>query len=128
MFGGHLPWNDELTLSLITNDEILAVDQHSRNNHQLFRQGDLVAWVADVPDSADKYLALFNARDPEDASDPSKTVTVTASLADLGISGAVRVRDLWTHTDLGVFEKSFSRDLRSHSAGLYRVSPVPRVP
>jgi hypothetical protein len=61
IMGGHLPKNDAFTLSLLTNDEVLAVNQHSANNRQLFRTNDLIAWVADVPDSADKYVALFNA-------------------------------------------------------------------
>jgi len=59
MFGGDLPSNDEFTLSLLTNPEVLAVDQHSRNNKQLFRDKGKVAWVADAPDGG-KYLALFN--------------------------------------------------------------------
>jgi alpha-galactosidase len=59
MFGGHLPWNDEFTLSLITNDEVLALDLASLGNRQLFRTHDVVAWVADAPGSPDRYLALF---------------------------------------------------------------------
>lgn len=35
MFGGHLPMNDEFTLSLMTNPEVLAVNQNSTNNRQL---------------------------------------------------------------------------------------------
>ncbi len=61
IMGGNLPKNDAFTLSLLTNDEVLAVNQRSANNRQLLRTNDLIAWVADVPDSADKYLALFNA-------------------------------------------------------------------
>ncbi len=61
IMGGHLPKNDAFTLSLLNNDEVLAVNQRSANNRQLFRANDLIAWVADVPDSIDKYLALFNA-------------------------------------------------------------------
>lgn len=61
IMGGHLPKNDAFTLSLLTNDEVLAVNQRSANNRQLFRTNDLIAWVADVPDSPDKYVALFNA-------------------------------------------------------------------
>lgn len=63
ILGGNLPKNDEFTLSLITNDEVLAVNQHSSNNRQLWRRGDKVAWVADVPHSKDKYVGLFNAAD-----------------------------------------------------------------
>lgn len=61
ILGGHLPKNDDFTLKLITNDAVLQVNQHSTNNRQLFRRGDEVAWLADVPGSKDKYLAVFNA-------------------------------------------------------------------
>jgi hypothetical protein len=63
MFGGDLPSNDDFTLSLITNKEVLNVNQYSRNGKQLFRENDLIAWVADDPKNGDKYLALFNASD-----------------------------------------------------------------
>jgi len=63
MIGGQMPLNDTFTESLLTNAEVLGVNQASANNHQLYRNGDQVAWVADVPGSKDKYLAVFNARD-----------------------------------------------------------------
>jgi alpha-galactosidase len=63
MFGGNLPDNDEFTLSLLTNKEVLDVSKFSSNNHQLFHENDLVAWIADDPKTGDKYLALFNAQD-----------------------------------------------------------------
>lgn len=63
MFGGDLPSNDAFTLSLLTNPEVIAVDQHSSNNRQLFRTNDKVAWVADAPGGG-KYLAVFNLNDP----------------------------------------------------------------
>ncbi|MGV3613891.1 MAG: NPCBM/NEW2 domain-containing protein [Fimbriimonas sp.] len=69
--GGHLPLNDAFTESLITNGEVIAVNQRSENNRQLWRRDDLVAWVADVPGSKDRYLALFNARDQK-TFDPSR--------------------------------------------------------
>jgi alpha-galactosidase len=63
MFGGDLPSNDAFTLSLITNKEVLYVNQHSKNGKQLFREGDLIAWSADDPKKGDKFIALFNAQD-----------------------------------------------------------------
>jgi hypothetical protein len=60
---GHLK-----PLSLITNPEVLAVNQASSKGRQLFRNDDLIAWVADVPGCTDKYLALFNARDTRQVS------------------------------------------------------------
>ncbi|MBN1845204.1 MAG: NPCBM/NEW2 domain-containing protein [Sedimentisphaerales bacterium] len=63
MMGGHLPANDEFTLSLLTNEEVLAVNRHSRENRQWFRRDDLIAWTASDRRSADRYVALFNAQD-----------------------------------------------------------------
>ena len=65
MFGGDLPSNDAFTLSLLTNKNVLEVLNHSSNNKQLFRNNDLVAWTADDTKTGDKYLAVFNAQDPE---------------------------------------------------------------
>ncbi|MBC2606500.1 Melibiase subfamily [Pelagicoccus albus] len=63
MMGGDLAKLDDFTLDLLTNDEVLAVNQDSENNKPLFENDDLIAWVADVAGSGDKYLAVFNARD-----------------------------------------------------------------
>jgi hypothetical protein len=62
ILGADLTKLDPATLALITNDEVLAVDQASSGNHQLFQRGGFIGWIADVPGSPDKYLALFNTR------------------------------------------------------------------
>jgi alpha-galactosidase len=63
MMGGDMTKNDDWTLSLLTNAEMLAVNQQSSNNRQLFNRDGHIGWIADVPDSKDKYLGLFNTRD-----------------------------------------------------------------
>lgn len=65
ILGGDMTKLDDFTLSLLTNNEVLAVDQNSENNHQLFTQEGAIAWIADVPNSRDKYLALFNTGDAQ---------------------------------------------------------------
>ncbi|HWH71286.1 MAG TPA: glycoside hydrolase family 27 protein, partial [Candidatus Sulfotelmatobacter sp.] len=62
IFGGDLTKLDSFTLGLLTNPEVLAVNQASSGNHQLSRQNDLVVWTAEVPDSRDRYVAFFNAQ------------------------------------------------------------------
>ncbi|MEK7779934.1 MAG: glycoside hydrolase family 27 protein, partial [Verrucomicrobiota bacterium] len=59
--GGDMTQMDAFTLSLLTNTEVIAVNQSSTHNRQLFRTNDLIAWVADDANSTNKYLALFNA-------------------------------------------------------------------
>ncbi len=88
MFGGDLTMISPPAYRLITNREILEVNQNSLNNRQLFRRGNLVAWAADIPGSNEKYLALFNLG--EDNETP-----IYVLLQDIGIDGSVSIRDLW---------------------------------
>ncbi len=115
MYGGDLPGMDEDTLPLLTNPEVLAVNQNSTAGRELHRRDDHIAWAADASDSDDKYLALFNDRE-----EPAK---VCFAFSDLGMPGECQVRDLWKRADLGEFKDSFSVDLPVHGCGLYCVTP-----
>ena len=116
MFGGHLPESDELSLAQITNPEAMAVNQHSANNRELFRRDSHIAWLADVPDSPDKYLALFNLGDTPQS--------ISVSLTEMGLGAAKsRVRDLWAKRDLESFTHKFTANINPHGAGLFRVVP-----
>jgi alpha-galactosidase len=123
IFGGDMTKMDDFTLSLLTNDEVIAVDQNSTANRQLFRREGMVAWMADVPDSTDKYLALFNiSNKPAGQDSPAAGMKVPVKFAEMGLSGPCKIRDLWTKTDLGQFDEEFSPEINWHGAGLYRVS------
>ncbi len=267
MHGGDMTRTDDFTLSLLTNAEVLAVNQESTANRPVFNRDELVAWTADVEGSPDEYVAVFNLRDrvrllsenaryesapvtgaPESASEidaslsggtwlflvarpgdptgewnrvlwrgarlifadaterpltdwtwthadacwdstavkkdkdgrvlgiaaeipavveytlpqgavrfrargevqsngrglapgpvrflvvvgtPDNTaeapgLPVAVPLSELGLTGPVRIRDLWTHTDLGEFKGEFAPVIPWHGAGLYRISPGPK--
>jgi len=118
MYGGDLTRMDAATLALITNAAVLAVNQNSAGNRELFNQNGLVAWVADVPNSNDKYLAMFNTNDPVAGQTGS---TVSVSLGTIGLTGKCQVQDLWQHTTTTA-EGNVSRLINWHGAGLYRIS------
>jgi alpha-galactosidase len=115
MFGGDLPGNDESTLSLLTNIDVMNVNQHSTNGKQLFRANDLIVWTADDPETGDKYLALFNTSDKSDAA------LISVKYVQLGLFGTHTITDLWKNENLGEFTGEFSRPINHHGAGLYRV-------
>lgn len=117
MIGADLPSLDPFTLSLFTNPEVLAVDQHSAGNHQLYARDEQIAWVANAPDGRGKYVALFNL-------DNNRTSQVKVTWSELGFRGACQVRDLWQRKDLGSHQDEFSATLPSHGSGLYKISPV----
>ncbi len=114
MIGADLPSLDPFTLSLLTNPELLAVDQHSFSNHELFARDEEVAWVADMPEGKGKYVALFNLGH-------SGSERVSVSWTELGLNGRCAVRDLWQRKNLGTYERMFSTQIPSHGAGLYRI-------
>ncbi|MFD0324973.1 hypothetical protein [Lysobacter gummosus] len=119
--GGDLTRTDPFTLSLLTNDEVLAVNQDSAHNHQMFRTDDgLIAWVADAADGRSKYLAVFDTRDA-DAAAGSRPIPV--ELAALGLQGQVQVRDLWSHTQLKPVSGTFKPQVAPHGARLFRLTP-----
>jgi hypothetical protein len=120
MIGADLTKLDDFTLSLLTNDEVIAANQKSSNNHELFYRDGFCGWGADAPGSADKYVALFNTR-ATGAIGASAAVPV--KLSELGFSGKVRVRDLWRQEDLGSVANEFAPVINAHGAGLYRLSP-----
>lgn len=117
MFGGDLPTNDDFTLSLLTNDEVLAVNQNSQDNRQLFRHGDQVAWYARSTTSDDHYLALFNLGE-----NPSESVEV--DLTSLGVGERFELRDLWSKTDAGVVQGLLRQTVPAHGAKFYRLRPA----
>ena len=119
IFGGDMTKMDDFTLSLLTNKEVLAVDQSSSGGRQLFNRDGLIAWTADVPNSKDKYVALFNTRN---AVSNEAGMKVSLPLKEAGFEGKCRVRDLWQQKDLGEFENEFAPEINWHGAGLYRVS------
>ena len=116
IMGGDLRALDPATLALLTNDEVIAVDQHSTGGREIARSRRHAAWAAREPRSGDHYLALFNLGEaPED---------VGIDLPALGIRGTARVRDLWARKPIGSARGRFSATLPPHGSGLYRLSPA----
>ena len=117
MFGGNLPDNDDFTLSLMTNDEMLAVDQKASSSKQLFSNGNQVAWVAEMPGTKAKYVAVFNVGDAGDEQ-------VRINWADLGLPAKCEVRDLWAHKETGTVDSGETFAVKPHASGFYRIAPA----
>jgi alpha-galactosidase len=114
IFSGDMAQLDEFTLSLMTNDEVIDVDQDplGRPGHRAAVQGDAEIWVRDMEDGS-KTVGLFNRGEA-----PAKVV---AHWADLGLTGKQRVRDLWRQKDLAVCSGEFAADVPRHGVVLIRL-------
>lgn len=78
MFGGHLPRSDDFTRDLLTNPEVLAVNQDSRASREVVRGDGLMWWTADAG-TGGHHVAVFNLEPPEWI-DPARALFVTPPL------------------------------------------------
>lgn len=118
MMGGDLPSVDPFTLSLLTNPEVLAVDQHSYGNHEILRPKNAIVWEANAPQAGRRYLAFFNIGE--------KPQTVSITLWRIGIRGRAAVRDLWQRKSAGTHDHDFSATVPAHGARLFKLTPAGR--
>lgn len=126
MMGGHMPNNDAYTLSLLTNIEVLNVNQHSGHN-RCIRNDSYPIWTADIADTNDVFLAVFNRTASGPTPVPVPLTRLEIDRSGLGIKRA-RIRDLWTHTDLGEFTDTFTPAVASHGAELYKITVLETIP
>ena len=116
MFGGNLPDNDDFTLALITNEEVLGVNQNSYNNHEAFNKDGIIVWSAHIPNSDDIYIGVFNTTDDDNSG-------ISILWNDIGLTSKnYNVRDLWNKSDLGNSSNSISLSINKHGVKLLRLS------
>lgn len=115
VLGSDLTALDPFTLSLLTNDEVLAVNQDAlgRQATRVSQHDGLEVWAKDMEDGS-KVVALFNRSEAP--------AVVAAQWADLSIHGKQSVRDLWRQKDLGKFDGEFKMSVESHGAQLFLIN------
>lgn len=116
--GGDLTNLTTYGKQLLTNDEVLAVDQSGHPARQV-TGGFTPVWVSNLGNGS-YYVALFNLN--------AFPTNVTVEWKDLGFVNAVGVRDLWSHAELGPAFQSFSTVLPGHGARLFKVKAVGHAP
>jgi alpha-galactosidase len=114
MIGGDLTSADDWTFALLSNAEVIEMDQHSIESHPVIANDRTVAWLSRPASGTGYYVALFNLS-------PS-TRKIHTGWKDLGLGAAkYQVRDLWEHKDVGS-KASINLTLAPHSCVLYRLS------
>ena len=119
ILGANLTRLDEETRALLTNKEVIAVDQASSDNHPVaalpagFEK--VRVWVASGtgPQRSSRYLAVFNLDD--------KPVSLEARWDELGLESGRRVaRDLWRGHEVAPSDH-LNVVLPAHGCALYAV-------
>ena len=86
MMGGEMRDNDDWTLSLLTNEDLLAIHRDGRGARQFMREEDIVAWHSRLTDGRD-CIALFNLNDEERK--------VSYAMEQAGVSQRQSAKEIW---------------------------------
>lgn len=108
-FGGNLPENDAFTLSLLTNKDVIRLNQNSKNNREISYSDGVSIWGADDKTENIKYLAVLNTNDSE------KTVLLPVNAQEVKNG---QLKDLWNNVPVQSGAKGFEVVVPAHGAGL----------
>jgi alpha-galactosidase len=118
MFGGDLVTSDDFTFSLLTNADVLAVNQESTHGHEASRKDGVIVWTAEGSNGV-RYAAIFNSSDAvQNPNIPWRSMGLTGS--------NYRVKDLWTGkapaANVADGKGSYT-SLAPHASILFRLTP-----
>jgi alpha-galactosidase len=112
ILGCELTDLDDFSLSLITNEEVLKINQKSKNNREHSRRDDCPVWVAQG-EAGETYIALFNLNE--------EARVVGVILKELGIEEEKKATDVWSGKDLGMVKGFVAECLEPHESRLIRL-------
>ena len=115
LIGCDLNQMDPFTMNLLTNDEVLAVNQDPLGKQavQVYSSKEYEVWVRDLADGS-KAVGLFNKT--------GKPLYVPVEMKDLQLDGKWNMRDVWTQSDLGKVRVHFEMKTRPHGARMVVLS------
>ncbi|UCE06629.1 MAG: alpha-galactosidase [bacterium] len=114
LLGNDLTKLDDFTLNLLTNDEVLAVNQDPLGKQAIpvYKDDHVQVWSKKLHDGS-AAVGLFNLG--------SEKCIVTANWQDIGLRGKLKVRDLWRQKDLGDFEGKYEASVPPHGVILVSI-------
>ncbi|HAV22896.1 MAG TPA: alpha-galactosidase [Bacteroidetes bacterium] len=131
LLGCDLARLDEFTLGLLTNDEVLGIQQDAlgRQARQIEHDGGTEVWLKELEEgsyAAGLFFTGDDLRDPVTAFNWDRVTrkSVTMSLPKSGTHKAFTVRDVWRQKDLGTFEETFTAEVPYHGVVLVSITPV----
>jgi alpha-galactosidase len=112
--GNNLATMDDETRAILTNPEIIAVDQDPLGiqGHRIRQEGPLEVWMKPLKDGS-IAVGLFNRG--------WGAMPVSVNFRDVGLGNSAVVRDLWAKKDLGAFPETYSAVVPQHGVVLIQV-------
>jgi alpha-galactosidase len=103
------------TLAILTNPNVLAVDQDPAGNqgYRIWQEGPLEIWMKVMADRS-RVVGLFNRG--------YTASPMTVNFHQIGVGDTEQVRDLWARKDLGTMQGSFTANVPRHGVVLVRIT------
>ncbi|MDQ0169507.1 glycoside hydrolase family 27 protein [Paenibacillus tundrae] len=111
IFGGELRDNDEWTLSLLTNREVLRMHRDSYGAREALHRDDLIVWTAQNADGS-SYAAFFNVGE--------QSLSLDLHLEEIDLSGITEGTELWSGTPAELNGNTLRTTIPVHGVRLYR--------
>lgn len=115
LIGCDLSNMDDFTKNLLTNDEVIAINQDPLGNQakRVKKDGDMEIWVKELKND-ELAVGFFNRGWTDEK--------IKIDWNELGISGTKVVRDVWRQKEVGEFESSFQTMVSPHGSYLFKIS------
>ncbi len=114
ILGGELRENRPEDLEVITNRDIIEINQYSTDNRQLVRSRSEAVWYCKDKNGND-VIALFNISDEEKE--------IGLDLEKYGLEGTFTAEELWTK-EKDTFGDEIRCRVKAHGVKVYRMSPL----
>ena len=117
LLGCDLDKMDAFTLNLITNDEVIDIDQDAlcKQATRVYFRDSLDVFTKPLEDGS-LAVGLFNRS--------INKMNAKATWLGLGIKGKMMVRDLWRQKDLGIQSEKIESEIPPHGVLLVKLIPV----
>ncbi|WP_139957019.1 putative Ig domain-containing protein [Flavicella sediminum] len=114
LIGCPIETMDDFTLSLLTNAEVLDINQDVKAipGKTIFHDETMEIVVKELADGS-KAVGLFNLK--------SEVSEIRLDWDKIGVSGVKTLRDVWRQKDIGNYENSFTAQVPSHGVVLIKI-------
>lgn len=113
LIGCDMSQLDDFTLNLLTNDEVLAINQDAlaKPAEKVFDQNNIQIWVKGLEDGS-KAVGIFNLDEHAGKAD--------INFSSIGLVARLKLRDAWRQKDLGIFNHTYTATLPPHGVVLLK--------
>lgn len=116
MIGGEMTRNDEFTLSLLTNEKLIRILNHTSGATEVLNASSKIIWKTFDEDGS-IYIGIFNTY--------VQSENVEVSYKALGLENdSYTVFDIWENKNLGTIEKTIKANIEPHGVVLFKLSTL----